>query len=128
MLEIDKLFPEANAPVKNGASYDLIACTHGIIEPGHRAVVPLGFILKVPDGLYARITARTGLFIKQGLIVIADMIDPDYTGELKVVLYNSDLYKPFVFHPGYNIAQLVLERYETPDVVEVKTYYKVTGI
>jgi len=131
LLEVDKYFPEAYAPeYTNSASYDLITCTHGNIEPGHRQVIPLGINVKFPEGTYGRIASRTGLAIKHGLIVMADVIEPNYTGELKLVIYNSDLYNSFTFHPGYKIAQLVLERFEAPPVYEipVKAYYKVAGV
>ena len=52
---------------------------------------------------------------------ILDVVDLLKTriAEIKVVIYNSDLYNSFVFHPGFKIAQLVLEKFETPPVEEV---------
>ena len=46
------------------------------------------------------------------------MIDPDYTGELKVVLVNTDMRIPFVIKPGYRVAQLILENYTVAEVEE----------
>lgn len=57
--------------------------------------------------------------MKHGLDTLAGVIDPDYTGEVKVVLQNLDINQPFVIRPGYRIAQLILEQCVTPDVVEV---------
>lgn len=57
--------------------------------------------------------------MKHGLDTLAGVIDPDYTGEIKVVLQNTDLNQPFVIRPGYRIAQLILENYTTTDVVEI---------
>jgi S-adenosylmethionine hydrolase len=54
------------------------------------------------------------------LDTLAGVVDPDYRGEIKVVLLNTDLRVPFVIKPGYRIAQLVLEKYEVADVVEVE--------
>jgi dUTP pyrophosphatase len=48
-------------------------------------------------------------------------VDPDYTGEIKVVLQNLDVNQPFVIRPGYRIAQLILENFSVADVVEVPT-------
>jgi dUTP pyrophosphatase len=56
--------------------------------------------------------------VKHGLDTLAGVIDPDYTGEVKVVLQNLDV-QPFVIRPGYRIAQLILENFTTADVVEV---------
>jgi dUTP pyrophosphatase len=60
------------------------------------------------------------LAVKHGLDVLAGVIDQDYTGELKVVLVNTDMRLPFHIKPGYRIAQLVMEMYIHGDVVEVQ--------
>jgi dUTP pyrophosphatase len=59
--------------------------------------------------------------VKHGLDTLAGVIDPDYTGEIKVVLQNLDGTQPFVIRPGYRIAQLILENYTVAEVVEVPT-------
>jgi dUTP pyrophosphatase len=56
--------------------------------------------------------------VKHGLDTLAGVIDPDYTGEIKVVLQNLDTAQPFVIRPGYRIAQLILEKFEVAEVVE----------
>jgi dUTP pyrophosphatase len=58
--------------------------------------------------------------VKHGLDTLAGVIDPDYTGEVKVVLQNLDA-QPFVIRPGYRIAQLILENFTVAEVVEVPT-------
>jgi dUTP pyrophosphatase len=57
--------------------------------------------------------------VKHGLDTLAGVVDPDYRGEIKVVLLNTDMRVPFVIKPGYRIAQLILEKYEVADVIEV---------
>jgi dUTP pyrophosphatase len=57
--------------------------------------------------------------VKHGLDTLAGVIDPDYTGEVKVVLQNLDPTQPFVIRPGYRIAQLILEQCVTPEVNEI---------
>jgi dUTP pyrophosphatase len=61
------------------------------------------------------------LAVKHGLDVLAGVIDPDYTGEVKVVLQNLDMQQPFVIRPGYRIAQLILENCTVAEVVETET-------
>jgi dUTP pyrophosphatase len=56
--------------------------------------------------------------VKHGIQVGAGVVDPDYTGEVKVVLFNHGD-KDFEVKRGERIAQLVLERCETPDVEEI---------
>jgi dUTP pyrophosphatase len=132
-MEAERLYPEAYMieKVDGFASYDLVASTHGVIKPGHRQVVPLGITLKLPQGMYGRISARPGLAIKHGLIVMSDIIEPNYTGEIKVVLHNTDMFNQFTFHPGFRIAQLIVEKYESPLINEISisnVFYKVTGV
>jgi dUTP pyrophosphatase len=59
--------------------------------------------------------------VKHGLDTLAGVIDPDYQGEIKVVLQNLDAQQPFVIRPGYRIAQLILENYTEVEVVEIPT-------
>jgi dUTP pyrophosphatase len=58
--------------------------------------------------------------VKHGLDTLAGVVDPDYRGEIKVVLLNTDMRVPFVIKPGYRIAQLILEKYEVDEVIEVE--------
>ena len=46
------------------------------------------------------------------MTVMAGVIDPDYTGEIKVILYNYGT-KPYAVHPRAKIAQLILEKFES---------------
>ena len=50
-----------------------------------RALVGTGIALSIPDGLYGRVAPRSGLAVKHCINVGAGVIDPDYTGEVKVV-------------------------------------------
>jgi dUTP pyrophosphatase len=121
-LNVRKLVPHATLPARataGAAGYDLFSADGYIILPGHRVVVSTGITVELPPGTYGRIAPRSGLAVKHGLDCLAGVIDPDYTGELKVVLLNTDVRTPFPIRPGYRIAQLILEKYETADVVEV---------
>ena len=65
-----------------------------------------------------RIAPRSGLAAKHSIATGAGVIDYDYRGEVKVILFNhADA--DFAINAGDRIAQLVLERIVTPDVVEV---------
>lgn len=66
-----------------------------------------------------RIAPRSGLASKHFIDTGAGVIDADYRGQVKVLLFNhSD--KDFDVNEGERIAQLVLERIYTPDVLEVE--------
>jgi dUTP pyrophosphatase len=66
-----------------------------------------------------RVAPRSGLAAKHSIDVGAGVIDYDYRGPVKVILFNlSDA--DFAIARGDRIAQLVLERIHTPDVVVVE--------
>lgn len=121
-LLVTRLSPTAQLPVRStsgAAGYDLFSTDNYVILPGRRVVVSTGLSIQVPDGTYGRIAPRSGLAVKHGLDVLAGVIDPDYIGEVKVVVHNTDIQTPFVVRPGYRIAQLILENFTIADVTEV---------
>ena len=120
-LNVSKLIPTAILPVRasvGAAGYDLFSTDSYVVLPGRRVVVSTGISIQLPPGTYGRIAPRSGLAVKHGLDTLAGVIDPDYTGEIKVVLQNLDTAQPFVIRPGYRIAQLILEKFEVVEVVE----------
>jgi len=121
-LNVTKLVPHATLPARatpGAAGYDLFSIDNYVVLPGRRVVVSTGISIKLPYGCYGRIAPRSGLAVKHGLDTLAGVVDPDYTGEVKVVLQNLDPTQPFVIRPGYRIAQLILENCLTPEVNEI---------
>ena len=121
-LNVTKLVPHAILPTRStpgAVGYDLFSIDNYVVLPGRRVVVSTGITINLPPGTYGNIRPRSGLAVKHGLDTLAGVIDPDYTGEVKVVLQNLDVNQPFVIRPGYRIAQLILEQCVTPEVVEV---------
>ena len=124
-LKILKLNPDSKLPVRStagAAGYDLHSSEGHVILPGHRAVVATGIKIQLPVGVYGRIAPRSGLVVKHGIQVGAGVIDSDYRGEVKIVLFNHDQHGAFIIRPGFRVAQLILERCECPDVVEVADF------
>jgi dUTP pyrophosphatase len=114
-LNVKPLVPHAIIPCRStpqSAGFDLFSAESYIVRPGERVVVSTGIQIGLPPGTYGRVAPRSGHAIKNGLGVGAGVVDPDYQGEVKVVLFNHDLKDPFVIKPGYRIAQLILEKYE----------------
>ena len=121
-LLVTRLTPNAIVPARGtagAAGYDLYSADGYVVLPGNRVVVSTGITAQFPPGTYGRIAPRSGLAVKHGLDTLAGVVDPDYTGEIKVVLVNTDQRVPFIIKPGYRIAQLILEKYEPAEVVEV---------
>ena len=123
-LNVTKLVPHAILPARatpGAVGYDLFSIDNYVVLPGRRVVVSTGIAVSLPGGCYGRIAPRSGMAVKHGLDTLAGVIDPDYTGEVKVVLQNLDVSQPFVIRPGYRIAQLIIEQCMTPDVMEVQS-------
>ena len=100
------------------AGYDLTAIRDDVIEPGCRKLLPIGVAIKLPWGVYGRIAPRSGLAVKKGIQVGAGVIDPDYTGEIHVLLFNHGT-ENFEIRTGDRIAQLILEKFEFHEVIQV---------
>jgi len=120
-LAVQKLSPQAVLPKRaddGAAGYDLTASEMAVILPGCHGSVHTGLAVAVPGGTYGRVAPRSGLAVRNGIGVLAGVVDASYRGEVMVVLINHSQ-EPFHVYRGDRIAQLVLERIETPDVVEV---------
>ena len=107
------LLPEYATP--QSAGLDLRAHIEEPVElaPLKRMLVPTGLFIELPEGYEAQIRPRSGLAAKFGISIVNSpgTIDPDYRGEIKVILVNlSD--EPFMLNPGERIAQMVIARFE----------------
>lgn len=101
--------PEYATPDSSGL--DLVAAvnTDLCIKPGHRALVPTGITIALPQHYEAQIRPRSGLAAKNGVTVLntPGTIDADYRGEIKIVLINLGQ-EDFVVTRGMRIAQMVV--------------------
>ena len=84
-----------------------------LIKPLDRKLIPTGLHIALPEGYEAQIRPRSGLAIKKGITVIntPGTIDPDYRGDIGVVLVNISN-EDFVVQPGDRIAQMVINKFE----------------
>ncbi|KAI0852471.1 dUTP diphosphatase [Daldinia vernicosa] len=121
-LLIKKLSPTAKLPTRGSpfsAGYDLYASRPVTIPSRGKALVETDIALAVPAGTYGRVAPRSGLAAKHFIDTGAGVIDADYRGPLKVLLFNhSDA--DFAVAEGDRVAQLVVERIYTPEVLEVQ--------
>jgi dUTP pyrophosphatase len=79
------------------------------MEPGTVSAIPCGFAMALPSGYEAQIRPRSGLAAKNGISLVntPGTIDPDYRGEVKVLLINHGK-DPFTVTRGMRIAQMVV--------------------
>ena len=118
-LKVKKLDPKAILPAKGSASaagYDICALENSVVPAKGKACIPTGLALVVPEGNYARLAPRSGLASKNFIDVGAGVVDSDYRGEVKVLLFNFGS-EDFPVSAGDRIAQCIIEKY-TPTVME----------
>jgi dUTP pyrophosphatase len=84
------------------------------IGAGQRAIVPLGFRARLPDGYEAQLRMRSSVAFRKGLTMpnAPGTIDADYPDEWLVMLRN-DGDQPVRIDHGERIAQLIIARYVT---------------
>lgn len=122
-FQIKRLYNNAKLPSKanhGDAGYDLFALEDGVIAPGERAMVKTGITMSIPLGYYGRIAPRSGYAWKQGIDVLAGVLDSPYRGPVNVILLNTDKYKEFTYKAGDAIAQLIIEVCKDYPVEEVE--------
>ena len=96
-----------------------------ILETLDRALIPTGLYIELPEGYEAQVRPRSGFAIKHGITVLNSpgTIDADYRGEICVELINLSN-KPFTVEPNERIAQLVFNKYEQAEFIEVEELSK----
>jgi dUTP pyrophosphatase len=89
------------------------------IDPGQRLLIPTGIIFDIPKGYSVRIHARSGLALKQGLVMANSqgIIDSDYVEESKIMLLNISSDLGYIYH-GDRVAQAELVRCEQYNIME----------
>ena len=90
-----------------------------IIPPHSQLLIPTQIKLRIPLGHYGRLASKSGLAILHQLHVGAGVIDPDYTGEIMVLLINTAS-RVHSIKKGDPIAQLILEKVSVPILREVQ--------
>ena len=116
-LRFKQLDPRAVLPKRGSAlaaGLDVCGIEEVEIGPRQRAIARTGLAVAIPPGFYGRVAPRSGLAVKNGLDVLAGVIDSDYRGEICVVLYNTGderIHLP----AGAKICQLIIEQIITPE-------------
>lgn len=121
MLKYKLLTKEAFAPIRAtelAAGIDLRSPIDITIQPGKNALVPSDLAFSFPAGTYGRVAGRSGLALKKKITVGGGVIDADYTGNVKVILFNLGE-EPFEIKRGDRFAQLICERVCYPIVSEM---------
>ncbi|MGU3433341.1 dUTP diphosphatase [Actinomycetes bacterium M1A6_2h] len=130
-IAITRLDPGVPMPTRahdGDAGVDLTTTESVVIAPGERVVVGTGIAIALPMGTVGLVHPRSGLAAKTGLSVVntPGTVDAGYRGEIKVCLINHDRETPVELRRGDRIAQLLVQRVELVDFVEVEALDETT--
>lgn len=129
-LMITKIHPDARLPkvataVSIGA--DVYACIKSdkghplkmVIPPSMTRLIPTGIVAVAEPPFSILVASRSGLAHQRSVFVLNSpgVIDPDYRGEIKILLHNAGGENQWV-QDGDRIAQLILVPIPVPDVQE----------
>ena len=123
-LPIKRLDPSVELPsyaYEGDAGLDLRANEDVTLKPLERRLVSTGLAVAIPEGYAGFVQPRSGLALREGLSMAntPGLVDSHYRGELKVCAVNLDSERPIHIERGERIAQLVIQRVPTVDLVEV---------
>jgi dUTP pyrophosphatase len=93
VIRFVRIRPEAILPTRataHSGAFDLYAAAEGafLSESHTRTIIPTGFGIEMPPGYVGLVCSRSGLAHTKGWFVLNSpgIIDPDYRGEIKVLL------------------------------------------
>jgi dUTP pyrophosphatase len=122
VVRLDAALPLPGYARPGDAGLDLVARTACRLRAGGgRGLVPTGIALALPEGYAGFVQPRSGLARDHGVTCLntPGLIDSGYRGELVVLLVNTDPDRDHVVERGERVAQLVVQRVEHVDLVEV---------
>lgn len=102
---------------EHAVGFDIKSAIDMPLQPKKPMLIKSGFKLELPPGYEAQIRPRSGLALKAGITVLnaPGTIDPDFRGEIGVILYNTSD-QTFMIKKYDRIAQMVINRVEIPEV------------
>lgn len=121
ITRLDSELPIPSYAKAGDAGADLFARIDARIEPGERMLIPTGIAIALPPGFVALVHPRSGLALRDGITLANSpgTIDASYRGEIKVILINLDKSGAVEIKRGDRIAQLLIQRVEAAQFVEV---------
>ena len=124
VVRLDRELPLPSRAHDGDAGVDLYSADDVELKPGQRTLVSTGIAVAIPRGMVGLVHPRSGLAARVGLSIVNSpgTIDAGYRGEIRVALINLDPAEPIVIRRGDRIAQLLVQRVELPQLVEVASF------
>jgi dUTP pyrophosphatase len=114
--------PLPSRATPHAAGYDVRSAEDDfVLAPQEIRLVSTGLEMELPEGMECQVRPRSGLALRHGITLpnSPGTIDPDYRGELRIILQNGGV-EPVAFTRGDRIAQLVFQRFAAPEVLETE--------
>ena len=119
-LKIKKILDDAKIPTRahhDDAGIDLYACGEHVVAPGVTTMIPIGVAFEIEEGYVGLIWDKSSIGSK-GLKTLGGVIDAGYRGEISIMVHNLSSV-PYTFEHGHKVAQLLIQKVEFPDLIEV---------
>jgi dUTP pyrophosphatase len=121
-IKVKKLRDDAKLPTHGhpgDAAMDFYCVEDVIFPPGKQERVHTGVALEIPEGHVGLIWDKSSISFNLGLKVMGGVIDAGYRGEIIMNLLNVSN-KEVLMAKGYKIAQMIIQKFEHCDILEVK--------
>lgn len=94
---------------ESDSGFDLRSTEEIWIQAHDRKLIPTGLRFDIPEGYEIQVRSKSGLALKQGLMVLNSpgTVDNGYQGEVKVIMFNTTNER-IKIEKGQKIAQAVL--------------------
>lgn len=109
-LEVKKLFKDVCPPeyiLESDVGLDLRANEDVCLSPMEQKSIKTGLMIKIPDGHVGLIRDRAGIVSKMNVHTVAGTFDPDYRGEVSIVVVNFGD-EEVEIEKGMRIAQMII--------------------
>ncbi len=100
---------------ESSSGFDLFASEESVLKPREYKAISTGLSISMPNDIEAQIRPRSGLALKYGITLLNSpgTIDPDYRGEIKIILINHSDHD-FIIEKGMRIAQIIFSLFIVP--------------
>ncbi|KAF3780904.1 Deoxyuridine 5'-triphosphate nucleotidohydrolase [Nymphaea thermarum] len=99
------------------SSHNIIALARG------KTLFSTGLVIVVPKGACGQITSKSGLALNYSILVGAGVIDADYRGEVKILLFNHSDKDFFIrIRKRDTIPELIIQKITTPKIKEIEKF------
>ena len=114
---VDEKAQKPTVATFHSVGYDLYSSQDTIIAPGSLVEISTGVAVEIADGHFGRLFATIDV-AKEPVIIKSDIIKPGSFSIVKCSIFNLHPTKDFVIEKGCKIAQLVIQEYSLPSLVE----------